>query len=971
MKTLLGVILSFFITTVALAQQGTVTGTVSEPLNGRSEAMPFANVAVMDENGGIVAGSTTDMMGVYMFKLNTGTYSIEASFAGYQTKKSTVTIEAGKTASLNFTLEERAIKLVDVEIEVTVANDNEKAIDVAKQKATNILDGISKATMELTGDGTAVEAAQRVTGVSIEGGKYVYVRGLGDRYSKTTLNGMDISGLDPDRNSLQMDIFPTSLISNMMVSKTFTAEQPADFTGGIMNVETKDLPEYKIMNISLSLGFNPNMHLNSDYLRYQGGKLDFLGMDDGTRALPDAAQTASIPTPVDPAYTDENVTNFVSGFNSTLGAERATSFLDASASFTYGNQKDLSTDENKLTKNPRLGYIFSVSYKSDYNYYSDVEFSEYQRVPNAPDSMELRVANQQTGEMGERNFLLGGLAGIAYKTKKSKIRMTMMRLQSGSSTAGKFSIFNNANAIGQSGYNAFSNNLEYTERALTNLLINGQHKWKDKKMKLDWRVAPTITVSDNPDIRKSTFTYGNDTTFSAGDGGMPSRIWRELDEMSIPVKVDITKDYEFRGNESKLLFGASHTYKKRDYRIMQYNGMVNFNQDWNGEDLSQVLTPENIFPNGNAFYYQSGNSQPNSNEYSSALNNTGVYVSTELGISTRLQGVFGVRAERFVQTHTGRDQQFASGNMDGRNLVDEEVLNSLDFFPSLNLIYRTNEKQNLRASFSKTIARPSFKELSFAQIIDPLTNRIFNGALIEYPGTWGGELVETRIDNYDFRYEYFGEAGQTFSASVFYKAFDKPIELVRIPEQQTSTEYQPRNVGDGSLYGIEVEFKKNLGFMSPKLEKMKANANVTLVQSQIEMSDQEYTQRKAYERTGETITRERTMAGQSPFVINGGLTYKLDSAQMNFGIFYNVKGPTLFIVGGGLFPDVYSDPFHSLGFSVNKKFGKEGRTSIDLKASNILNDNKYFYYSSFQAENQVFSLMNPGMSFSLGFKHKF
>ena len=125
--------------------------------------------------------------------------------------------------------------------------------------------------------------------------------------------------------------------------------------------------------------------------------------------------------------------------------------------------------------------------------------------------------------------------------------------------------------------------------------------------------------------------------------------------------------------------------------------MVNFNQDWNGEDLSQVLTPENIFPNGNAFYYQSGNYQQNSNEYSSALNNTGVYVSTELGISTRLQVVFGVRAERFVQTHTGRDQQFASGNMDGRNLVDEEVLNSLDFFPSLNLIYRTNEKQNLRA----------------------------------------------------------------------------------------------------------------------------------------------------------------------------------------------------------------------------------------------------------------------------------
>ncbi len=149
-----------------------------------------------------------------------------------------------------------------------------------------MMGGISAAQIQLAGDGTAVEAAKRVTGVTIEGGKYVYVRGLGDRYSKTMLDNMNIPGLDPDRNTLQMDIFPTDLINNITVVKNFTADLPADFRGGLVNLEIKDFPDEKIFDVSVGVGFNPSMHLNSDYLGYQGGNTDFLGFDDGTRALP-------------------------------------------------------------------------------------------------------------------------------------------------------------------------------------------------------------------------------------------------------------------------------------------------------------------------------------------------------------------------------------------------------------------------------------------------------------------------------------------------------------------------------------------------------------------------------------------------------------------------------------------------------------------------------------------------------------
>jgi outer membrane receptor protein involved in Fe transport len=384
------------------------------------------------------------------------------------------------------------------------------------------------------------------------------------------------------------------------------------------------------------------------------------------------------------------------------------------------------------------------------------------------------------------------------------------------------------------------------------------------------------------------------------------------------------------------------------------------------------LKPENIFPSeDNNIYYQSGNNTPNPNAYSSNVSNTAAYVSNDLRLNKRWRTILGVRAENYMQRHTGRDQRWASGDtINGNNLDNEKVLDALDFFPSINVIFSANENQNIRGSYTKTIARPSFKELSYAQILDPITNRIFNGSLFTY-GNWDGNLVETRIDNLDLRWESFREDGQMFSVSAFYKKFDKPIEMVRIPEQQTSTEFQPRNVGDGEVVGVELEARKNLGFIAPTLNKILFNVNVTMVQSQIEMTELEFNSRKQYEKVGQTIENTREMAGQSPYVINAGFTYTNDSLGFDAGLFYNVKGPTLYIVGAGLFPDIYFESFHSLNFSVSKKFGEEKRSSIDFRISNLLNDAWEYNYQSYEATPQTFSRMSPGRAFSIGFSHKF
>ncbi len=970
MRQLFLVIIIILTTALAYAQEGTIRGMIIEDETG--EAVIGANVFVPE----LSTGTVTDLDGKFSIDVSPGTYSLRISYVGFQNLTiKDIEVEAGKVTLLdNIRIQDGNLELQEVVVTAESIRTTETALLTIKKKSPAMLDGISSSRMQLTGDATAVEAAKRVTGVSVENGKYIYVRGLGDRYSKTMLNNVDIPGLDPDRNTLQMDIFPTNLIDNIVVSKNFTADMPADFTGGLLNVETKDFPEEKIFSVSLSTSFNPDMNLNSDYLTYEGGATDFLGFDDGTRALPEGARAENIPTPISGA-SEQEVVDFINRFSPELAVQRQTSPLNISAGISLGNQIALGGKNKPADASgweDKLGYIFSLAYKTDYKYYDDVVYGEFQRFID-PDRYEMRYATIQNGQLGESNVLIGAIGGLAYKTKFSKYRLTAMRLQNGESRAGKFMIDNDGEAVGQSGYFAESDNLEYNQRSLTNFLLSGTHALGESGWEVDWRFSPTFSTTDDPDIRKTAFTQTPvDTLFIAGAGGNPARIWRSLSEVNAVGKIDVSKKYTFNGEDAKLRFGASHTYKQRDYEILFFDIQFFGGQDWPNPDPAVVLNPGNIFPNRpNTIYYQSGNNVPNPNAYESDVNNTAAYLSNEFSPLAGLKTIVGLRVENYVQQHTGRDQRYASGDFDnGRNLDNEKVLESLDLFPSGILIYSLTGQQNLRASYSRTIARPSFKELSFAQILDPITNRIFNGSLFTY-SDWNGQLTETRIDNFDLRWEFFQERGQLFSVSAFYKRFDSPIELVRIPEQQTSTEYQPRNVGNGLLYGAEFEIRKNLGFILPALRNFSINGNFTLVESRIDMTSTEFNSRKTYEKTGQTLEDTRQMAGQAPYVINAGLIYSDTDIALDAGLFYNVRGSTLEIVGAGLFPDIYFQPFHSLNFSFNKKIGKSRNTTIDFKVSNILDDRIESLYESFRADKEIFNSLGPGISFGIGLSHSF
>ena len=275
------------ITGFVFAQNGTIRGAVFDEKTGE----PLFGVSVLVKE--TTTGAVTDFDGKFEIAVAPGDYTLQISYISYATAEITqVSVKSGQVTVINdILMAEEASELETVTIAASAIRTTEAALMAVKRNAPNVLDGISASTFRQIGDGDAASAVKRVTGVSIEGGKYVYVRGLGDRYTKTVLNGVDVPGLDPDRNALQMDIFPTNVIDNIIVAKSFSAELPADFTGGVVDIETKDFPEEKTIRLGISGGLNPSMHFNSNYLTYDGGKTDWLGYDDGTRAIPTGGRT--------------------------------------------------------------------------------------------------------------------------------------------------------------------------------------------------------------------------------------------------------------------------------------------------------------------------------------------------------------------------------------------------------------------------------------------------------------------------------------------------------------------------------------------------------------------------------------------------------------------------------------------------------------------------------------------------------
>lgn len=924
------------------AQTGTISGKL---IDGEfNDVLPFANILIK----GTTQGATSDFDGRYALDVAPGTYTLVFSFLGYTPKEvAEVVVAAGKTLEINVSLQPASSQLEEVVLTTTVRKNTEASVLNLQKNSVTLMDGLSLEAIKTAGAGDIADAIKRVPGVSVQEGKYVYVRGLGDRYTKSILNGMDIPGLDPDKNTVQMDIFPTNILENVIVLKSAAAELPADFTGGVVDIVTKDFPTQKQLSLSATLGYNPGMHFQDNFLDYSGGGTDFLGFDDGRRKMP-ISPDLTIPSPSN-AQQHGSLEGITRSFDPTLAAERSDSKPDFGMGLSYGNQFHIG--ENTL------GLIASIDYKNTTTFYEGFENGIYQKHPDS-DNYELRFDRRQRGDLGSTNVLASALAGLSYKTGKSKYRLNLLHIQNGASKASLFDqrteISNNIDVV--------KNNLEYAERSVSNLLLSGKHSSGDASFTTEWSLSPTLSRVQDKDVRLTTFIVDpvNPEQYSiSSDAGFPTRLWRDLEEVNAVGKLDFTKNHTLFGNRSILKFGGLYSYKQRDYSIHSYNiAFFNFNTSTLNGDPNAILADGNIWGvENNSGAYVRGNFQP-ANSFESDQNTLAGYLSNEFKFADRFRAILGLRAEKFTTHFTGQN------NTGSLVYQDERTIDELDFFPSANLIYAFRENTNFRLSYSRTTARPSFKELSVVQISDLLTGVMFLGNL---------DLRPTYIDNFDFRLEIFGDAAQMVAFSSFYKKFKDPIEIVAY-DITAPNQFTPRNAPSAAVFGLELEARKNFGFLSSALADLSFNLNLSIIDSQIEMAkgpNQEYEARQVYARDGEQIQDTRELQGQSPFLINAGLNYNNRGAGIETGLFYNVQGKTLEVVGFGLNSDVYTQPFNSLNFNFAKTFGEEKRSKMSLGANNLLGDSRESLYHAFRAETQRFSYRDPGMSFSLGYSYTF
>jgi len=481
----------------------------------------------------------------------------------------------------------------------------------------------------------------------------------------------------------------------------------------------------------------------------------------------------------------------------------------------------------------------------------------------------------------------------------------------------------------------------------------------------------------DPDIRFSRYELTGPDQYRIGtEVGFPERIWRDLNEINSTALLNITREFELFGNDSKLHFGALTTFKNRNYIIRNF--AINIRGDYllTG-DPNELFMESNLWPIngevGRGTTYETPFIPTNPNQFNASVLNTAGYLSSELGLLPKLKAIVGLRLENYIQYYTGNDQLRV-------NILDnEKVLSDLGFFPSINFMHSVTGDQNLRLSYTRTIARPSFKELSYAEIYDPISGITFIGGFhrdaddiagVEY---WDGNLVSTDINNFDLRWELFSQRGQMVSASLFYKTFKNPIEIVQYTRQVGS--FQPRNVGDGSSYGVEFELRQNLTFISDPLSAFRLTANVTLNRSSIEMSDTEYESRQNNARTGQDIERYRVMSGQAPYLVNSGFSYTGGRdgfwQRLEAGIYYNVQGPTLEYVGVADRPNIYTRPFNSLSFNSSVKLGASRKILLGFRIQNMLDENIELVYKSFRAEDQIFEKRSPGTTFTVRLNYKF
>jgi len=918
-------------TLLVFGQQGTIRGKVTDDETGEE----LIGAAILIE--ATVQGSSADLDGNYTIEdVKAGTYRLRCSFISYETQLITdVEVKANEVTLMDIKLTTVSLGLEEVVVTAKAVRDTESALLTMQKKSASVMDGISSQQISKSGDSDAAGAVKRVTGVSIEGGKYVYVRGLGDRYSKTTLNGAEIPGLDPERNTVQMDIFPTNAIESMIVYKSFSPNLNP-FTGGLIDIVTKDFPEAFNVNFSASFEFNAQSSLNYDFQTYEGGNTDGLGFDDGTRDFP--VQPVDIPLyPTNRDALDETTMKF----NKIMEPNTETSFLNQNYSLAVG-------DQVKLFGKP-LGFTVGLSYKMDELFYNDGERGLY-KLTDA-NAQVLNTEQKYNETAGQTETLLGSLVSLNFKlNNNNKLGYVLLYNHSGIKNAFYHIGEKPSDEIGMIIQNR---ELGFQERSIFANQLKGEH-FIESWGKINWIVSYTTSKQTEPDLRFFTNSYYTDAIGDAqfeinpSKYKVPSRFNRGMDELNMDSKIHFELPFTFLGGNSKFKLGTAYVYKDREFteekidyqaQIQYYNGSVSdYLEDSNigqNHPMYDPITRQNY-----GLYVQ--NATDTRNSYTGLQSVIGGYAVVDLHFTPKFRAELGLRYEGNQMETESKKKNIQKGE-----------LNDNDILPAINLTYTVADNMNLRLAYTRTLSRPTFREIAPFASFSPVAPTIVGNP----------DLSRSLIDNIDLKWEYFMKPDEIISFGLFYKNFTDPIEMVDNPVA-VNPEISYQNVEQARNYGFEIEFRKSLDFIHA-IRNMFFGVNFAYIRSEVAIDPLELESIRALV---PDHPYTRPLFGQAPYIVNGILGYKSNKLGLSANLVYNMTGERISLVTKGGTPDVYQQPLPLLDLNIQQNLSKH--FVLTLKAKNLLNSisKEVYHYKDIDYSYYEFSL---GRVFGLGIAYNF
>lgn len=924
--------------------------------------VPLAGVEVTIVETGQKTVTTED--GHYVFPaVKEGRYTVLATKEGYlRVVKPDVRLFAGQLVDLDLELAGEFTDMDEFVVQelVQAGAGTEAALLQLRFDSPALLDSIGSELMSRAGAGDAATALKLVSGASVQDGKFAVIRGLPDRYVSSQINGVRLPSADENTRAVELDLFPAAVIESLQVSKTFTPDQQGDASGGAVDLRLKGIPDETIFQVKAQSTYDTQASFRDDFLTYRGGGLNFLGRDDGDR--------------------DIQSDHLGQNWTGAAGTSTDDAPIEGKLSLTAGGKRELDSDI-------RIGGLLNVFYERESSYHDNgIDDSYWITNPGEPLTPRTSQGTPTDGDFktslfdvtqGSQSVRWGGLATLGFEARDHSIQLAYLYTHTaedvatlGIDTRGKAYYFpgydpndptgdgNHPDQLTAAPY-LRTETLEYTERTAGTLQLSGKHSLpmapfrfagvQFDRPQLRWTIASSTADLDQPDKRQfgalwhpnsfdpgfppflppstipnTWFPYKPAANFNLGNY---QRIWKTIEENSEQYAVDLKLPFAGSDEEKGYLkLGVFDDSVDRSFGQDTFSNFGDagasfeggFDDPWSGHfpDENHPITASNFDV-----------------DYEGQQHISAWYGMVDVPLSKRLNLISGARVERTEIGIQNLPESGATWFPPGAtspvqlNPGDADVdFEQRDVLPAIALAYAPTEKVTLRASYSETIARQTFKELTPILQQEYLGGPIFIG---------NPELQMSALKNYDLRCDYHTDGGGLVSVSWFHKDVTDPIEYVqRLAAFDFTT---PVNYPSGELSGYELELRQGLGRFGRKLQGFSLGANATFIDSEVDLPDDEIA---AFSDPSIAVpTTSRDMTNAPEYLYNVYLTYDAERSGLKLALFYTVQGDTLVAgagqAAGNYVPDVYAKEYDTLNFSASQKLSEF--ITLQFQAKNLTN----------------------------------